>query len=94
MAERGHQRERLVVDRETGVVTHTVTPWLPDAGFGDRVAGLKLSVAEAGPPEVAVLRLQCNGCGLVTDLDYGRPEYPGGWIEGDDGDFCPACVAQ
>jgi len=94
MAEQGHRRERIVIDRATGAVTHTMTPVLPDASFGERVAGLRLSVADAGPPLVRMLRLQCNGCGLVTELDYDQPEYPQGWDERGDGDFCPACTER
>ena len=87
-------RRSVKIDRCTGERTVT-TELLPAAGFKQRIASLKTSAELAmiggAPIEARSLDLQCNGCGTKVPLDYDEPELPAGWVERDDGDFCPRC---
>src|SRR5690348_12876967 len=90
----GRIRRSVKTDRLTGEQTET-EEIRPPANFQGRIAALKASAGLAligdGPVENQSATLQCDGCGTKAELDYNRPELPAGWVERDDGDFCPAC---
>jgi hypothetical protein len=87
-------QERLFIDKATGDATLS-REILPDADFGQRIAGLKatipMGVDTADPETVRHVMLRCDGCGMVAELDWDDPRKPGGWTERDSGDYCPAC---
>lgn len=63
-----------------------------DAGFAERIAGLRGSVpADLGPVEAKFLTALCDGCGATAELDFDNPRMPEGWAEQGDGDYCPRC---
>lgn len=88
------ERSSVKIDRCTGERTETAE-LLPDAPFAERIASMKasgmLAILGGGPVEEAFLHLKCDGCGRKAVLDYEHPEMPSGWVERDDGDFCPTC---
>jgi hypothetical protein len=84
-------RQRLTVNRVTGATEFT-EELLPAAEFGQRAAELKASLPDIDDAEARRLAvLICNGCGARVTLDFDAPEYPDGWRELPDGDFCPRC---
>jgi hypothetical protein len=84
------ERQHLVIDRHTGAATVT-TEVIDNAGFAERVAGLKGSVPDLGPVEAASLTVACDGCGTRAVLDFEDPRLPGGWASCEAGDFCQGC---
>jgi hypothetical protein len=84
-------RRQLVISRETGDATLR-TEVLSAAGFGQRARELKASLPDTGPVEERLAVLVCDGCGARAELDFDAPQYPEGWRERPDGDFCPRCI--
>jgi hypothetical protein len=84
------ERQQLVIDRRTGGATVT-TEIVPDAGFAERIAGLKASVPDIGPVEARSLTVLCDGCGARAGVDFDSPELPPGWAACEAGDLCPRC---
>jgi len=86
------QRETLKISRESGDAVATTEVLDDDAGFAQRITGLKDSVPDdIDPVEARYLGVRCDGCGTAAELDFDDPRYPDGWAEREDGDFCPAC---
>jgi hypothetical protein len=85
------QRERLVINRQTGERTMTTEVIDDNAGFAQRIRELKDSMPDIGPVEARFLGVTCNGCGTTVSVDFDEPRLPGGWVSCDEGDFCPNC---
>lgn len=85
------ERQQLIVDRNTGDATMTTEVIDDNAGFAERIAGLKDSVPDIGPVEARFLTTVCDGCGTTASLDFDDPRLPGGWASCEAGDFCPHC---
>ena len=84
------QRRFVVLEADGEATLRTVL--LPYAGFGQRCRELRESLPDTGHAGTRTAVLACDGCGARVALDYDRPEFPAGWAERDDGDFCPSCL--
>ncbi len=87
------ERQRLMINRETGdgeMITEVIDD---NAGFGQRIRELKDSVPDMGPNPARFLLLSCNGCPATANLDFDDPRLPDGWVACEAGDFCPRCQA-
>jgi hypothetical protein len=87
------ERQRLVIDRQTGDASLSAEVIDDNADFAARIAGLKESVPDIGPVEARLLTSVCDGCGARAELDFDNPKMPPGWASADTGDYCPGCQA-
>ena len=84
------KRQSLKITRDRVSVTTEVID--DDASYAQRIAELMASVPSDGGPVLGeFLWATCDGCGATASVDVGDPQYPVGWAEREDGDYCPAC---
>lgn len=87
------ERQRLIINRQTGAVTVDTEIVDDDADVAQRIRELAASVPDIGHIESRTLAVECDGCGAVAGMDVDKPRMPGGWVSCDAGEFCPRCHA-